>query len=153
MKNIINLRFWEEVVNEETGTHKHMYYDINSMMKNPSIIPEQLLRNEDPHITTMLGTGKLDMNGKEIFEGDYIEVINSIGISLLVECCYGTVERYVVGLDGSSTECLIQGFYYKILRTGNKTFPIKENYKGVTDYEIFDVIGNKYETPELSIWD
>ncbi len=89
-------------------------------------------------------TGLKDKKGKEIYEGDIIELINEDDYVIRVVCEFGTAKRDIYG---NLVE--ITGFYFKRLYDGRKTFPIVNNYLGKHDLELFEVIGNIYENPEL----
>lgn len=84
-----------------------------------------------------------DRNGKEIYEGDIINLINEDGDSINVVCEFGTARRKIF-----QNVVDITGFYFK-LSDGSKTFPIVCNYLGEHDLDLFEVIGNIYENPEL----
>ena len=88
-------------------------------------------------------TGLLDKNGKEIYEGDIINLINADGKSINVVCEFGTARR-----DIFENTVDITGFYFK-LSNGKKTFPIVHNYAGKHDLELFEVIGDIHDNPEL----
>lgn len=89
--------------------------------------------------------GFKDKKGKEIYEGDIIELPNEVNQKIRVICEFGTVQRELIG--GSVNLCDITGFYFSL--NGHATFPIVKNYKGLHDLELFEVVGNIYETPEL----
>ena len=88
-------------------------------------------------------TGLKDKNGKEIYEGDIIELINEDNETIHVLCEWGTAQRNI-----NETLVDITGFYFKF-KSGFKSFPIVKNYLGKHDLELFEVIGNIYETPNL----
>jgi uncharacterized phage protein (TIGR01671 family) len=89
-------------------------------------------------------TGLHDKNGNEIYEGDIIQLVDDSGETIIVVCEFGTARREIYGnvVD-------IIGFYFKRLCDGKKTFPIVCNYAGKHDTEIFEIVGNIYENPEL----
>lgn len=87
-------------------------------------------------------TGFQDKNKKDIYEGDFIEVINDANQKIVVQCMFGTIEREIMGSELNN--CYITGFYYFF--KGKATLPIVTNYLGISDYEIFEVVGNVFET-------
>lgn len=90
-------------------------------------------------------SGLKDKEGKKIFEGDIIELENYLGEKIRVVCKFGTARRVIY-----ENECDITGFYFEY--EGHfKTFPIVNNYAGKHDLELFEVIGNIYDNPELVI--
>lgn len=91
----------------------------------------------------MQSTGTYDKNKKEIYEGDVIKLVNEDNETIRVLCEFGTARR---NINGNLVD--ITGFYFK-LESGFKSFPIVENYLGKHDLELFEIIGNVYETPEL----
>lgn len=135
---ITKFRVWEEV--SET-----MDYDMDKILKNPSIIPSKLFSGEDKTLKILWYFGKQDKNGKDIYQGDIIKLVNEMGNEIFVVCEFGNVEREIKGLKLNN--CEITGFYYYL--DNIKTFPIVKNYKGVSDYELFEVVGNIYENNEL----
>lgn len=125
-----------------------MDYDMNSVFKNPSVLPLEVLSGKDPLLKVMLSTEKLDMHGNEIFQGDIVEFENAAHIMRRAICEFGTVKRELVG-ETEDVLCEITGFYFRLIGPNKATFPIVQNYQGISDYELFDVIGNIYENPEL----
>jgi uncharacterized phage protein (TIGR01671 family) len=99
-----------------------------------------------PESPVMDHFGYPDKNGKDIYQGDIIELTNDRNEKIRVVCEYGTVQRRIVG--GTVNLCDITGFYFRN-QHGQATFPIFENYQGKNDVELFEVIGNIYENPEL----
>ncbi|MBP1924613.1 putative phage protein (TIGR01671 family) [Sedimentibacter acidaminivorans] len=89
-------------------------------------------------------TGLKDKNGKEIYEGDIIQLKNEDLEVIKVVCEFGTAKRQIF-----DNLVEITGFYFKRLCDDKKTFPIANNYLGKHDLELFEIIGNIYENPEL----
>lgn len=94
----------------------------------------------------MQWTGLLDKHGNEIYEGDIIQLVNEAGELITVVCEYGVARREMKG--SRIVEVDIPCFYFR-LSNGLKTFPIVKNYTGKHDLELFEIIGNIYENPEL----
>lgn len=87
-------------------------------------------------------SGFQDKHGAEIYAGDIIGLKNGSGRDVLAICKFGSSIRALNGVDVE-----IIGFYFQV---GDfHSFPIVNNYAGVHDTEIFEVIGNIYQTPEL----
>ena len=84
-----------------------------------------------------------DKGGTDIYAGDLIAVERESD-TIIVECKFGTIERQM------ATVFLVDitGFYLE-RNDGCQTFPIKRNYKGIHDLDVFTVIGNIYENPGL----
>lgn len=127
-----------------------MDYNMDSIFKNPSIIPSELLLGKDPLLRVMLSTEKFDREETEIYQGDIIELVNSTGTQVRVICEFGNAQRELVGGDEINL-CEITGFYFRLTGTDRASYPIVNNYEGKSDYEIFKVIGNIYQNPELNI--
>ena len=135
---ITKFRVWEEI-------SKTMHYDMDGILKNPSVIPSKLFNGEDTLLKVLWHFDKKDKNGKDIYQGDIIKLKNEFGQEILVVCQFGDAKREIKG--NFIHNCLITGFYF--IFNEFKTFPIIKNYAGVSDYELFEVIGNIYENPEL----
>jgi uncharacterized phage protein (TIGR01671 family) len=87
-------------------------------------------------------TGLHDKEGREIFEGGIIELVNNRGETIRVCCEFGTHQRYL-----EENLCDITGFAFIFEKW--PTFPIVKNYTGKHDLELFEVIGNIHDNPEL----
>lgn len=88
-------------------------------------------------------TGLLDRHGKEIYEGDIlqIEAVNHVMVNVV--CEFGIARRKML----SGYEVDIPSFYFK--RSDLLSFPITNNWNHKHDLEMIEVIGNIYENPEL----
>ncbi len=91
-------------------------------------------------------SGYKDKNKTDIYEGDIIELINEANEKIRVVCEFGKVTREIMGFK--LNECYITGFYFRI-PNGKATFPIVNNYLGISDLELFEVIGNIRENANL----
>ena len=97
-----------------------------------------------PNVELIQYTGLIDKNGKEIYEGDIIQLVNEDLEVIKVVCEFGAANRQIF-----DNLVEITGFYFKRICDDRKTFPIVNNYLGKHDLELFEVIGNIYENPEL----
>lgn len=91
--------------------------------------------------------GLKDMVGREIYEGDILEILaENQEINRLV-IKFGLARRRMY-IDVVDIPC----FYFELITTdvkNTKTFPIVINWNGVHDLDMLQVIGNIYENPEL----
>lgn len=94
---------------------------------------------------TMQFIGHQDKNGKDIYSGDILELVDSIGRKIQVICEFGDYERQLRNFVGDIHNCQITGFAF-LVNNRYPTFPIIKNYLGVCDLEIMEVIGNIYQT-------
>lgn len=92
-------------------------------------------------------SGMKDKKKEPIFEGDILDCINADGKQIRVVCKFGEAKRKLMSALGIVNECSIFGFYldYK----GLATYPIVNNYKGLHDLEILNIVGNIFDNPEL----
>ena len=88
-------------------------------------------------IAKRLFSGFQDKDGKDIYEGDIIELIDETGALVNVTCVYGSAIRQIF-----ENEVEIHGFYF--LKEDRKTFPIVNNFAGRHDTETFKIIGDIY---------
>ena len=89
-------------------------------------------------------TGLLDKQGKEIYEGDILQLVDDAGNEIKVTCEFGIHKRKMD--SGFLVE--ISGFAF-ISPTGMPTFPIIHNYAGKSDLDIMEIIGNIFQNPDL----
>lgn len=75
-------------------------------------------------------TGLLDKNGKEIFEGDIIISKGNPDVLFLIS-------------HGEDTDGICYGFILKSINLTKKDYPLNK------EIEKYEVIGNKFENPEL----
>ena len=87
------------------------------------------------HLIVMQSTGLLDNNGREIFEGDILKGENG---NFAIHR-HPTLGFYII--DSNNNECFIADG----IDVGVKEW--NENLKYIS--EVFEVIGNVYENPEL----
>lgn len=102
-------------------------------------------RNGGNNVHVMQYTGLKDKNGKEIYEGDIVEILaeNQQINRLVVK--YGIVQREMA----SNWLVDIPSFYFELMLNGFEAFPIVVNWNGKHDLEMMEIIGNIYENPEL----
>lgn len=90
-------------------------------------------------------TGLQDAEGKDIFEGDIVSVIDDNNI---FEVKFGKVRRNIVGFDTDTIYPVeLNTFYFE--QEGRPYFNITENYLGKHDIEDTLVLGNIFENPDL----
>ena len=118
MNREIKFRVWEQ-------TSTTMDYDIDLILKNPSIIPSKLFLSVDSMLKIMQFTGLHDKNGKEIYEGDVLKTKYQDKAIMIwhkeFSCfCFETIDEVVKG-------------------------EYQYSFKNVE----IEIIGNIYENPEL----
>ena len=89
-------------------------------------------------------TGLKDKNGKEIYEGDILQIETENHEIIKVLCESGLARRTM----DTGMEVDIPSFYFK-RDDGLKSFPVVKNWKGKHDLEIIEIIGNIYENKDL----
>lgn len=100
-------------------------------------------RLKDFHL--MQYTGLHDKAGKEIYEGDLVEILAEDENINRFTVKYGIARRQM----DTGWVCDIPSFYFEHISNGFKAYPIAFNYKGMHDLQMMEVIGNIYENPEL----
>lgn len=107
---------------------------------------EALLKH--PHL--MQYTGLKDKNGKEIYEGDIIQVTNKNYNDPLARC---VILYKVCYSDNHTNERVKAGFWTKILvikeQTGSYKNMGSRNVQNEQDWYLCEIVGNIYENPEL----
>ena len=85
-----------------------------------------------------------DRNGKEIFEGDILQIETENHQIINVVCKFGIARRIM------SNGCVVDiPSFYLERGDGLKSFPIVYNWQGKHDLEIMKIIGNIHENSEL----
>ncbi|NCC69610.1 MAG: hypothetical protein EOM14_15735 [Clostridia bacterium] len=93
--------------------------------------------------TVGMASGWRDKTGRAIYKGDIVTLINEDGEQIFIVCEFGKVRRQIY-----EYEVEISGFYFR-LPDGRKCFPIVKNYAGKHDTELYEIVGNIWDTPEL----
>lgn len=95
----------------------------------------------------LLGMGRVDKDGQEIFEGDIVNVYRP-GNNFIIR--YGCVQRQVISHTGGNVFPVeFNGFYFEAIDNGLPYFSITENDLGEHDLLGTRIIGNIYENPEF----
>ncbi len=107
-------------------------------------MPTQFALIDSERFIVMMGMGRSDSTGREIFDGDTLTLTGEGSAEMEVICKYGTVERELRNFAGDINNCEITGFHF-LVGTVYPTFPIAKNYLGVSDLSIMTITGNIYE--------
>lgn len=139
------IKFRGKRVDNGEWVYGDLAHNYDSYIKDSKDLVDDLYRGWFKVVDNTVGqyTGLKDRNGREIYEGDIINLTNTAGVSINVVCEFGTARRVIFENTVDITGC-----YFK-LSNGEKTFPIVSNYAGKHDLDLFEIIGNIYENPEL----
>lgn len=97
----------------------------------------------------MQSTCKTDKDDKEIYEGDILEILVDNSYKRKLLCKFGAFNKTIIAIDKKKYTASIVGFYYSS-DTYDILLPIITDK--VSDVKRMKIIGNIYETPELSVW-
>ena len=116
-----------------TEEGKVMYYDVYPFKDDTLLLSyDEIAFDEVPasDFILMQSTGLKDKNGKELYEGDIVRY----------ECCF---ETYVEEVIYDDKHC-----NFGTIDKDEKTFSFDAL---ISDFDVdcFEVVGNKYENPEL----
>ncbi len=120
---------------------KEHYIAINPKTANDDMGTGSWLVKEE---TVGQYTGLKDKNSVKIFEGDIIKLTTADYEDITITCEFGNARRQIL-----ENEVEITGFYFIRSDNNRKCFPITNNYLGKHDTEIWTVIGNIHDNPEL----
>lgn len=87
------------------------------------------------------GMGAQDKNGKDIYEGDIVKVLDN-----LFQVKFGKIRREVIGYDDKPRFLEFNTFYFESLVDKRPYFSIVTHEQN--DLDITEVVGNIYENPD-----
>jgi hypothetical protein len=108
---------------------------------------EEIVRLPQDHFIVQDATGLQDMDGTDIYVGDYVSVI---ALEHVCEVRYGKVSKLVQLAPQFDvfSEVEINCFYFHNVKSGLNCFSIPNNCFGEHDLQRTKVIGNIYDDPK-----
>lgn len=141
----IKFRAWDRNYNRFVYTDWNSFRNWYNEEKGGKVVcPRGSSYEKDYLSKPMQLVGIPDKNGKEIYEGDILQIKTQSGRVEMFTCEYGIHKRWMA----SGWEVQIPGFAF-VDSTKHPTFPILENYLNGNDLDIIEVIGNIYENSNL----
>jgi uncharacterized phage protein (TIGR01671 family) len=140
----MNLRYWARDLKEFVYSTE---WDKGDGVENPHRALSRFFGHAAYYAQDgiQLGMGRNDKTGREIYEGDIVEVENGGGLLGKFVVKFGRVERTVVGLHGNVYWPVeINGFYFES-KDGKPCFSITKNFNGGHDLEVTKVVGHIYQ--------